>query len=720
MAVALVFRVRPSMVSATGVRVVLRIGAYLSLVCAVIVAWREPVLVPLAGVATVLALAALAAVQPARFRFLSVGAGFAYTLVIVATALGEGGVSGIPQLCLTASAGLTVAIVTTYLPRVGARAWQAVLAVATVPFGIGVLQVVVERSGWTALSTGLMFVLAVSLLFTRRPGLTLAVRTAAAAMPVPALAVVIVCLGAQLLATSGSPVVLPLIAVVVALALSSTGIVRGGLRRRGHSARVAGAAVVAIEASALLTGAIAVGLALWRDAAGVGTAFLVLLILGIGASSSALLAGRAHAWWAAGASFTGALWCLWSIAGVDVLEAYLLPPTLGAALVAVVITLRGRRATALFATGLAVAICPLLAILCVVEPDGASGTSVAWRVGGLLVAAWMLLGLSALVGRPRAGARVRRLRVLRVPLLLAGGLASTAGTIAAVRIGLGWDLSGAHGAGLFLACLGVSAVAAAVLALAGDGIRRAVPAGSALRRSRWLGAPAVLALAGGTWFAIERDWFSIWSLWTVMLALLIAVVVSARGAVRGDTALPPVWFLFAVAFVTAVVAWSPRDLRVEWFSLPLGAFLLMAGMLGLRAAGAEPGERRATLDSWPGRWRGSWALLAPGLVTMLSASIVSTFTDPLTWRAILVMVLALIAILAGSARRSAAPFLIGIIVLPIENVFVFAVQIGRGIASMPWWITLAVVGAVLLIIAVTAERRAGEGGSVAARLRDLR
>jgi hypothetical protein len=104
---------------------------------------------------------------------------------------------------------------------------------------------------------------------------------------------------------------------------------------------------------------------------------------------------------------------------------------------------------------------------------------------------------------------------------------------------------------------------------------------------------------------------------------------------------------------------------------------------------------------------------------MLAASIVSTFTDPLTGRAILVIVIALVAILVGSSRKLAAPFLIGIVVLPIENVFVFLVQIGRGIESMPWWITLAVVGAVLLIIAVTYERRAGEENSITARLRDL-
>jgi hypothetical protein len=346
-----------------------------------------------------------------------------------------------------------------------------------------------------------------------------------------------------------------------------------------------------------------------------------------------------------------------------------------------------------------------------------------WRVIALLVAAWMLLALEALVRRATAGTRMRRLRALRIPTLLAAALAATVGAVQGIRLGLGWDQPSLHGAGLFVACLGVSAVGAIALALAAHGIRRAARPESTLPANRWLGAPAALALALGVWFAIERDWFSIWAMWAHMLAYLVMVVVTASRVRRGATTLPPVWFLFAIAFVTAIVAWSPRDLRVEWFSLPLGAFLLLAGVIVMREVGGESADsvdRPATLDSWPAGWSWSWAPLAPGLVVMMSASIVSTFTDPLTWRAILVMVLALAAILVGSRGRLAAPFLIGLIVLPIENVFVFSVQIGRGIESMPWWITLAVMGAVLLIIAVTAERRTGEGGSVAARIRDLR
>lgn len=726
LAVAAVIRWMPARVAGRGVRAIMVASAHLALAAAVMVAWRDSAAVPIAGVATLVGLVALAAVQPPRWRFLHVAAGFSYALVVVATALGEGGVDGIARLCLTASAGLLVAIATTYLPAVGARSWQAVLVVSAVPFGIGVLQVLEERSGWTALSTGLMFVLALTLLLTRRPGLTVPVRTAAAAMLVPTLAVMVVCLGAQLLDSSGSPVALPIVAVLVGLALPASASVHDVLLRRGRSAFAADAARVATEASALLTGVIAIGLSVGREAAGLGTTLIVLLVIGFGAIAAGLFTARRYAWAVAGASFTGALWCVWGITGVDVFEAYLLPPALGAVVIAALLTIRGRRASALYSAGLLIAVGPILALIALAEPEATAGPSpVVWRSVGLLATAWALLALETTIGDGRAGIRRRRLRALRMPTLVAAGLAAIAGPIQGVRLGLAGDLPSLHGAGLFALCLGVSAVGAAALTLAAAGIRRAAGSESVLRRTRWLGAPAAVALAAGTWFAIERDWSSIWPMWMLMIAYLVATVVVAARTVRGATTAPPVWFLFAIAFVTAVVAWSPRDLRVEWFSLPLGAFLLVAGAIALRRTPdplAEPlsTPRRATLDSWPGRWTGSWALLAPGIVTMMLASIVSTFTDPLTWRAILVMVLALAAILLGSRNRLAAPFLLGLIVLPIENVFVFSVQIGRGIESMPWWITLAVMGAVLLIIAVTAERRTGEAGTVAARMRDLR
>ncbi|QTV79194.1 SCO7613 C-terminal domain-containing membrane protein [Microbacterium sp. NIBRBAC000506063] len=692
------------------------IGGHLALAVAVVLAWGDRQIMPLAGLGVLAALWALAqAVRHGR-RFVHVGAGYGYALLVLATALSLAGIDGIAQLCLTASAGLIGAIAVTFLPAIGARNWQAVLLVATVPFAIGVVQVVFERSGWTALSTGLMFLLALSLLLTRRPGLTGAVRTLAAGMLVPTLAVVLVCLGAQLLPMSGSPVVLPVIAVVIALVLPSGILIRDALVARGRSTRMADAARVAIEASSLLTAVIAVALAFTREAAGPGVACLVLLILGIGAVLTALVADRRYGWVLAGASFTGALWSLWWLAGVELPEAYLLPPTLGAALVGVFLTLRGVRAAALFTAALVVAIVPLVVLVAESEGSGA----VPWRAYGLLAAGGVLAAAAALLGRGET-ARLRRLQALRVPTALAAGIAAPAGTIQAVRWGVGADTPppGAEPFAVFLACLAISVLSALVLASAAAVVRGA-RAGSTEEASgsRWLTAPAVLALAVGVWPAIERDWPVIWAMWTLMIVALVVVVIAAS---RRRTSLPPVWFLFGVAFVTGVVAWSPRDLRVEWFSLPMGAFLLLAGAIGLRAAnraGAAPAERR--LGAWPHGWGGSWALLAPGIVVTVSASIVATFTDPLTWRAILVMVLALAAILVGASRRLAAPFLIGLVVLPIENVFVFSVQLGRNIEAMPWWITLALMGAVLLIIAVAGERREGAEKGVVARVRDLR
>jgi len=712
-------RIRPT------VRVVLILGIHAAILVGLVISWLDPRNAPLAGAGVVTALALAGRALPAGSRFFHVGTGFAYALVCLAQALAQTAPGSIVVLCLVTTAALVVAIVATFVSRVTARDWYAVLIVASVPFLIGIVQVVFERSAWTALSSALMFALALSLVLTRRPGLNIVLRTAAAALLVPTVAVVVVCLGAQLLAVSASPVTLPVIAAIVAFVLPSTTLIRDALRRNGLPADAATAARAAIEASALLTGAIATGLALAREAAGLGTTFLVLVLLGVGAAASALFARRRYGWWVAGAAFTGALWCVWALNGVDLPEAYVLPPALAAVATAVALTARTahrRRfdARGLYAAGLGAALVPSLLLLVLGASDaripGADGNLAApWRTIGLLAAGGVLLAAASWFAPSARNPRRRRLAALAPATFAAGAFAALAGPVQGIRFGLGADLPMLHGAGLLLVCFGMSSGAALILVGAARGIRARAAEGSRVRASRWMFAPPVLALSVGTWCAIERDWASIWLMWALMIALLGLMLAAAVPA--GRASLPPVWFLFAAAFVTAVVAWSPRDLRVEWFSLPLGAFLLLAGIRALRGAQADGG---AGIDAWPWAQRGSWALLAPGLITMMSASIIATFTDPLTWRAILVMILALASIMVGAGARLAAPFLIGMLVLPIENVFVFAVQIGRGIESMPWWITLAVIGAVLLIIAVTYERRSGEAGGVVARIRDLR
>lgn len=713
---AIAMRTVKPMRSTTAVnRLTLLVGIHAAVAVGILISWLDPQTAPLAGLGVIAVLALASMNLPTGIRFLHVGAGFAYALVCLAQALLQTDLGSIAVLCLVTTAGLVVAIIVTFLPRVGARDWYAVLAVTAIPFAAGIVQVIFERSGWTALSTALMFALALSLLLTRRPGLNIVLRTIASGMLVPTVAVVVVCLGAQVLAISASPVTLPVIAAIVAIVLPSTTLIRDALRRNALPADAAAAARIAIEASALLTGAIATALALAREAAGLGTTFLVLTILGVGAAASAVFTRRRYGWWVAGAAFTGALWCVLAMNAVDLLEAYLLPPAFAAAAIAAVLGARGIDARGLYTAGLGVAVLPSLALLVLVESDASTAGDLPWRAFALLGGGALLLGIGAWFARLGRNARTARMRMLVAPTLAAAGAAAIAGPVQGIRMGLGVDLGFLHGAALFAACFAVSAVAAIILVCAGRGIRSVARAVSPLRTSRWVFAPAPLALAAGTWCAIERDWGSIWMMWALMIGVLALMFTSAVRAER--TVLPPVWFLFAIAFVTAVVAWSPRDLRVEWFSLPLGAFLLLAGIHALRRG---QGATEGGLNAWPAGQRGSWPLLAPGIITMMSASIVATFTDPLTWRAILVMVLALAAIMVGAGRRLAAPFILGMIVLPIENVFVFSVQIGRGIASMPWWITLAVVGAVLLIIAVTFERRSGDADTVVARIRDLR
>lgn len=702
-------------------RMPLLVGAHAVVILALSRSWETVPLALTAGVVLVLTIGALALAMPARSRFVYVGAAFAYALVLVGTALAHLGLDAVIVLCTVTSVAGAVAVAATYAPWVPSRMWLAILAVTSVPFGLGVLQVVLERSGWTALSTSVIFLLALSLVSTTREGLGVVVRALAAGILVPAASVVVVCLGAQFLEVSGSPVVLPLIALLCAAVLSALPVLRRALESRIASAHAV-VAVRAIEASVLVTAVIAVALALGREAAGLGTTTIVLTILGAGFLAAAAVAGRRYGWWLAGASFTGALWCTWGMLGVGGFEAYVLPPALTAAAVGAARAAAGRNGQTLFTAGLGVAVVALLTGLALARTgidalmDGvfASDAAAPPRVLIIVAVAWALV-LAATAVR-RAGTTVAvRLRSLAVPTMWFAIVAALAAPIQSVRWGTALDGEPAVNVLLIVAGLGIGLAAASAAGLAGRGIRLLQPDIPA-PLARWLLAPAVVVLAASAWPVMAATWLAIWTMWTLMLALLAAMVVIAAVALRRSTALPPVPFMFAVAFVTAVVAWSPRELRVEWFSLPLGLFLLAAGAV---ARGRSATNQPPTIQAWPVGWSGSWRLLGPGLAVLLSASIAATYTDPRTWRAILVMAIALVSVLVGALARLAAPFVIGIVVLPIENVLAFLVQIGRGIEAMPWWITLSVVGAVLLIIAVAYERRAESGAGLAARLRDL-
>lgn len=702
-------------------RAPLIVVAHLMPVLALLLSWPDAAVAAISGAFVVAAWALAARTVPAVVRPLHMAAGFGYALVAVSAALSLTGLDVLPILCLVTTAGAVVAIAASLTSWLPVGSWYAVLGVTAVPFGIGVVSVLLERSGWTALSTGVILLLAVTLLLTRRTGSTTFLRAGAAGLLVPTLAVVVVCLTAEFLDQSGSRYALPIIAVIVACALPTTGLVHDALVRRGFGTPTAGAVRLAIEVSSLVTGAIAVILSLVRDAAGYEIAFVVLIVLGLGAAATALWMRRAYGWWTAAAAWTGALWCAWAMIGIEVVEPYLLPPAVAAMIVGAILVARRRSgpsvrpAAALFATGLGIAVVPSLVILAVT--GNGSGTTLEsepalWRSVALLAAGVLLTGLADRVTRPY-GTAPTRFEGIRVALLFGAVVSASAGAVQGVRWGWGLDelpLPLVHPMAQVL----VFAAVAAAIAWAVARLARVAGAGS-----RWLYAPALVYLAVGPMAAIDDDPLSIWTLWGLELALLAAMVATVWRARERAAAFPPVWFQWSLAWVVAVVAWSQREvLRVEGFALPLGLALVLVGTIALLHGRRDGDERR--LANWPIGYDGSWALLAPGIIATLLPSIAATFTDPVTWRAILVIALALIAVLIGARKTLAAPFILGISALPLEILVVFLVQVGGTISPLLWWITLATAGIVLLVIAVGWERRTGADATLAARIRDLR
>src|SRR5690606_10128513 len=107
-------------------------------------------------------------------------------------------------------------------------------------------------------------------------------------------------------------------------------------------------------------------------------------------------------------------------------------------------------------------------------------------------------------------------------------------------------------------------------------------------------------------------WFPIITLFAISLALLVLMITTAVRARTRAVILPPVFVTFALAWCAAVASWSARDLRVEAYSLPLGFALLAVGIIAMW----PQREVRATFWSWPIGYRGSWRLLAPGIVVI--------------------------------------------------------------------------------------------------------
>ena len=715
--------------------------------------------------------------RPATHPWL-VGAGYVYPLVVLGVVLGWLDLPAVAVLCTVSAVASLVTIVVTLGGRTSRNEWYVVLGVTAGPFAAGVVTVVFERTWWSAGAAAAMLALELVLLLTARTGLAGAVRSGAAFLLLPTASVMVTSAGAMILEVSGSPYVLPTTALFVSAVAGGAARIAERIATRVPDGGPGLAAGVrrSLERSALLTGAITIFLAYARPAAGPDIAVAVLLLLAAGAVLVAREPGRRRVWQLAAALALAALWTALAGGEVRLVEAYTLPPALGAVLVGAFLAWRSSRrsdadhrpdadgapgttgpgqspvgpathAWRLAAVGAALAVVPSLIVLVTrteprrlarVRPGGRrrdrpGGGLPPWR-GRACVERFAFLrdewtrpvrrGLVAVAALAALGGAVESLQVAREPMLWLGSSGATSSDRAPLPrlawldgaplgepIGAGWVFAVGLGWALLA---GVLLVASAVLA------RRTATARTAALLDRWGLAPGLVLATLGAVANTRPVWGAIVALLVLELVLLAVLVLVTRRVGRSAVSAPP-WLVWLCAAAVGIAAWSPRELRVEAFSVLLGAGLIWSGATALRrwVAAGEPKDAAGTLMTWPVGYGGSWRTIGWGLAALVGPSVLSTATDPLTIRASWVVLAALAAVLVGSRLRLSAPFWIGVWTLAVEVVIVFA-KLGVGVSPLPWILTLVPAAVVLLIIATLDERRTAASGGTAAYLRDLR
>jgi hypothetical protein len=140
---------------------------------------------------------------------------------------------------------------------------------------------------------------------------------------------------------------------------------------------------------------------------------------------------------------------------------------------------------------------------------------------------------------------------------------------------------------------------------------------------------------------------------------------------------------------------------------PIAAVLVLHGAQSLRA--------RPELRSWPALGGGVALLLLPSLLFDFGP-------DNVLWRVVALGVVALAVLLAGVRFRLQAPVLLGgvaLIVHAVAQLWPWIASIYESVSGL-WWLWLAIVGALLIVVAATYERRIREVKAVALAIRALR
>ena len=685
-------RVRP--VQAAG-----RIGGGMVILGAALASWENRPLTLVAGAAAVALVFGWTQLVPRLVRPVLVGLGYAYALTLLGFALhwyplGWPDGEWTPIAGLIAVAAGLVSLTALTAPRLGSATRYTLLGIGLAPWALAILTVVEDRSWWAAAATAGMLLVELVVTLRTRPQPTW-LRVLAAASLLPTAGILLINAGAMLIPTSGSPILLPIVAAMA----GGTAITAApaALRIAGIDARAAAPIRGSLEAGALLTAVASVGLAVVLPASGPATALVVCAVLAASAAAVASAPDRRGVWWLAALAAAGVLWSALVLLEVGLVEAYTLPLGVAAVVVGLRLASRKPRWWGLVAAGLHLGLLPswLLA---------ATGRDLLPRAAALTAAALVLGGVTLLARR----AEPRPLWVLATGLLAAGSAPLLvavrssrlpaqdpllerllAGLAAQPIAGFGWVVA-------------TAAVSAGLLALAGQTVRWATSRSRLLRPvASWRFAPALAAAALGPVLGVRPGEQVVIAMWLACLVLLAVTVAATRLRLRGRVILPPVWFCWLLALGVGIAGWSLRELRVEFHALPLGLTLLGCGVMAWRAAADL---RAPVLLNWPIGQSDPTVAILPGVLATLGPSTLAIGTDPQTWRAILVLTLALAALLIGARRLWRPCLAVGIVDLAVAVLLVFVARRGA-IDAVPWLIALVSAGGVLLGLAVYSERR---------------
>jgi hypothetical protein len=144
--------------------------------------------------------------------------------------------------------------------------------------------------------------------------------------------------------------------------------------------------------------------------------------------------------------------------------------------------------------------------------------------------------------------------------------------------------------------------------------------------------------------------------------------------------------------------------EVELWTAPAAIVFLAMGALGLARV---PALR-------------SWRVLGPGLGLLLGPTLVLALPGDDVARVVGLTVVSAAVVVVGAARRLQAPVVLGGAVLAAHAVAQLGPWVVRTMAGQPRWVTLGLVGVVLLGLGATYERRLRELRSLRMRLGALR